>query len=202
MTHVRNLFFIVICALVASCAKPYKISSDYDSNTNFSTFKSYRWHEPNSYNAASAKYLNNDILDQRIRQKIDEKLQAGGYVQQESGEVDFLVNYTVSSEPRTDIRTYNTYGGFGPGWGFGYYGYGPYMYSGVGMASTETKVSHYQQGTLVLDIISPNSGKLLWRATAEGKIPKNMNRDERIEALDNVIGDVVSQFPPNAKQEK
>ena len=190
-----SLFFI------SACSNNVTVSSDYNRQVDFTAFKTFAWRAPNEYNEKSESFLNNDILDERIRSNVNQQLQSQGLQLVEGNDVDFLVNYTISSEPQTDVRTYNTYQGFAPGWGLGgYYGNGLYPYYGVGLSyrvtGQETRVSHYQQGTFVLDIIDPQTDKLVWRGTAEGKIPENLSAAEKEAAVKDVVSRVLGNFPP------
>jgi len=160
-----TLFLLSACSSV-------DINSDFDSSINFAELKTYRWHQPNEYNQRSAQYLKNDILDKRIRENVNAQLQAKGYQLTETGDVDFFVNYSVATDERADVNTYNTYGGYAPGYRYGGYGAGPYAYSGVGIgvSNTHTSVNYYTQGTFVLDMVESDNNKLIWRGTAEGRI--------------------------------
>jgi hypothetical protein len=197
----RALFLSSVCAVIVllSACSSVDISSDYDSSANFDKLKTYQWHAPNEYNRASKNYLNNDILDQRIRENVNRELQAKGFQLKESGDVDFYVNYTVSTDDRVDVNTYNTYGGYAPGFRYGYYGAGPYRYGGVGVVvapQTETQVNYYTQGTFLLDIVEADNKKLVWRGSAEGKLKERASQNEREEAAKEIIADVLANFPP------
>ena len=67
---------------------------------------------------------------------------------------------------------------------------------GMGASSTQTTVSHYKQGTLMIDIIDPTNDKLVWRGTADGRLSKNMKPEERRESLQKVINKILENFPP------
>lgn len=185
---------------IASCSNNVKYSSDFDSGFDFSSLKNYRWSEPNSYNDKTKNYLNNDIIDKRIRENVNSGLQSSGFQLQASGDVSFLVNYTISTEDRADVNTYNTYSGFAPGWGCCFGGMGPYAYGGMGVgmgfSDSHTSVDHYQEGTLVLDILDPKSNKLVWRGTANGRVPKNLSQQEKEQAAQEVVGKILENFPP------
>lgn len=182
--------------LLAGCST-FSVDSDFDSDFNFTKLQTYQWHTPNEYNEATKKYLANDILDKRIRENVQQSLEKSGYSLAEEGTPDFYVNYSVSAEPRVDVNTYNVYGGYAPGW-YGYYGAGPYRHGGIGYTTvnTETRVTHYQQGTFILDIVDPKSGKLVWRGTAEGRIRKNTTQAQKEESIKEVVTKVLSNFPP------
>ncbi|RDV26624.1 DUF4136 domain-containing protein [Alteromonas aestuariivivens] len=199
MKALKVSLMLIMLIVVVACSSRYSVESDYDDSFDFSALSTYQWYAGNEYTQQTKTFLNNDILDKRIRENIDGALQARGYLSSDANDVDFLVNYSVTSEPRVDVDTYNTYSGFAPGWGYGRYGPGPFVYGGVGMGyqNTETRVTHYDQGSLVIDVIDPVSNKLVWRGTANGRLPKNMTPEEKSEAVKNVVNNVLSNFPPS-----
>lgn len=198
---ISTLLFVL---LISGCSNSFDVGSDFDQSIDFSTFRSYRWHGPNEFNLESMQYLASELTDERIRSVVDSELARKGIRLRENGPVDFYVNYTVTSEEKLDIDTYNTYSGYHPGWGYGGYGgLGPYRYGGVGVGygygstgGTETRVSEYTQGTFVLDFIDPESDTLVWRGLADGKVDTSASQPERESRTIEVVQRVLGNFPP------
>lgn len=206
-TTITLTFSILSILFLASCSSSnVNYESDYNQATDFSKYKTFSWHQPNSFNDNSNQYLANDILDTRIRSDIETQLTSKGYELKASGyAVDFLVNYSVTTEDRMDIKTYNNYGGYAPGWNYGGYYRSGYRRSGVGygmgystMPSTEVKTTYYTQGSLIIDVVNPKDDTLVWRGTAEGKLKKNQTTQERKAAIEEVVMNILSEFPPGA----
>ena len=61
---------------------------------------------------------------------------------------------------------------------------------------TETHVSTYDQGTLIVDIVIPKSDSLVWRGVARGRIPEKMTAEERDKTVGEVVTQVMADFPP------
>jgi hypothetical protein len=193
----KYLLLLITIAFIAGCSS-LTLDTDYDKSINFSSLKTYRWHTQNKYNTASQQYLKvNNLMDQRIRATIDKQLQAQNYTLVSSGKVDFLINYSVVVEDKTDINTYNNYNGYYPGFrygmGYGYYG----RRMSVGYSSgPDVQVTHYQQGTLIIDIINPGTDQLMWRGAADGRLPKNADRAEKDKLIQQYVTKILSDFPP------
>ena len=189
--------------LAACSTNPISIGSDFNSSIDFDAFTTYRWHEGNEYNIASNLYLSNDIVDQRIRSNVDRELRAKGFYLQQTGPIDFLVNYTVSSQERLNVETYNRYAGYAPGWNHSYGSLGPYHYSGPGFyggtSVVESRITQYSQGTLVLDIVQPESDILVWRGIAEGKLDQSMDQREREAIIEEAVTRLLGNFPPSER---
>lgn len=194
----RNYLFTLIALIFISGCSSLSLSTDYDKKIDFSNFKTYRWHADNEHNKASVVYLDH-IMDQRLRSTIDEQLQSKQYTKASSNteQVDFLINYSIVIEDRADIRTYNNYNGMYPGYTYRA-GYGSYGRSvGFGYSSgSDTQVTHYKQGTLIIDIINPETDKLIWRGAADGRLPKGTDRKERDELAQEYVSKILSDFPP------
>lgn len=191
--------------LLSACSTNISVGTDFNAGVDFSTYRSYRWHEGNEFNLRSQQFLASDLADQRIRNNVDSKLLEKGIRLRESGPVDFLINYSVTTAEQVDIDTYNTYSGYAPGWTYGgYAGLGPYRYGGVGfrysygIPGTETRVSQYTRGTLILDMVEPVGNTLVWRGIAEGKIEQDMDQNERAELVEDAVNRILDGFPPQA----
>ncbi len=182
--------------LLVACSN-FTVDSDYTPDTDFESFNSYSWYSATLRDPKSLDFLGGDIFDQRVRYNIDQQLQAKGFVLKSDGAVDFKVNYDVLTEDRQDIRTYNTYGGMAPG--FGYYGGYGYGGMGMGMGTSQTQVINYKQGQLIIDIILPENEILVWRGTAEGRIPKNEKPEQRKKGTQELIAKILANFPPQKK---
>jgi len=194
----KYLLSFIIITFITGCSS-LTLDTDYDKSINFSNFKTYRWHSKNEYNTASQQYLKvNNLMDQRIRATIEQQLQTQGFNTAESTEkVDFLVNYSVVIEDKTDIQTYNNYNGYYPGfrYGAGFGSYGGNMMVGYS-SGPDVQVIHYQQGTLIIDIINPETDQLMWRGAADGRLPKSADRAEKDKLIQQYVTKILSDFPP------
>ena len=70
-TAIRTLSCAALLLLLG-CATPVSYQEDYSTATDFSNYKTYRWHRPNTHNQATQAYLSSDIVDERIRQDINQ----------------------------------------------------------------------------------------------------------------------------------
>ncbi|MEH6552337.1 MAG: DUF4136 domain-containing protein [Pseudomonadales bacterium] len=198
MNRVTSFLTVAFCALFLAACSSVNINEDYDENIDFNKLKTFTWHSKDNADPAIVNYLGGDIFVQRLAQTVRESLTAKGFTFVESG-ADFLVNYDVMTEARQDIRTYNTYGGYAPGWGYGGGGYGYGGYGG-GMGSSQTSVTNYTQGTLVLDVINPTTNKLMWRGAADGRLPKKSDASKRDEDMKEVVDSIFENFPPQPEK--
>lgn len=195
-TFVTGLWLALAIMVLQGCSSGMTIGSDHQEGVDFSHYKTYRWHDNSG---AARSYHGNDILDTRIREAIDLELLTKGYILKDSGDVDFQVNYSVTTKDKTDVRSYNTYSGPAPGFSMGYgRGYYRYGYSMTYYNQPEVRTVHYQEGTFVIDVVDP-SDKLVWRGSAESRLKKNLTIEEKRAGIKNVVNKVLTLFPPELK---
>ncbi len=187
-----KLVVVVSICLLSACSS-VKVSTDYDAGSDFSALKTFSWYEPSI--TETTRYAASEIMDRRIRGSIEQGLVGKGF-NTVTSTPDFYVNYSVTTEDKIDVDTYNTYAGYAPGWGwrggFGYRG----MYIGMDMVTTDVDVDQYKEGTLILDIIDPTSGQLIWRGLASKRLPSSTNPEKMNELVNKVVTELLKNFPP------
>ena len=188
MKYLRLLLLPVLVSL-AACST-INITTDYALEQDFDDYTSYQWHPDGIKKTASLDLMGGDIFDTRVRRLIEQTIAEKGIAK--SDNPSFYVNYSVVTEDRVSINTYNTYGGYGPGWG--YYGYGGY--GGWGVGSTQTSVSYYTQGQIVVDIVDATTNKLVWRSTADSRVEKNSTPEKKEQDLRKSFAKMFENFPP------
>jgi hypothetical protein len=73
---------------------------------------------------------------------------------------------------------------------------------GYGVAyntGSETQVTHYKQGTLIIDILDPVTDQLIWRGSADGRLPKSSDRDKSDKLAQKYVYKILEEFPPKVK---
>lgn len=196
---ITSAWLLALSVILWGCSSGVTIDTDHKAGVNFTEYKTYRWHD----NSADAReYHGNDILDGRIRSAVNNELQAKGYQMVATGPVDFQVNYSVTTQEKTDVRSYNTYSGMAPGFAVGYgRGYYRYGYSMAYYHEPEVRTVHYEEGTFVVDVVDADN-KLVWRGSAEGRLKKNQTVEEKRQAIKDVVAKVLANFPPEPPKGK
>jgi len=196
----KHLFFMpVLFALMLGGCATVQISADYDPQGDFTGLQSFAWmHEkqPVTGNA----FLDNDVLNKRIRRAVDEQLISQGLQEVPKPEADFLLRYHVTIKDKTDITTFGSYDGYM--WNRPYSrAAGPGLYYHSPHAQTQTFTTHYQEGTLVVDVIQPEADQLalIWRGTAQAEVKPSLSPEKRETRLRKAVDDMFAYFPPPTK---
>jgi len=104
-------------------------------------------------------------LDQnRAINAIDKILINKGYKSSTKEKADFIVSLQLVKEKKYRSENYYEPFGYYPFW----YGFGNNNY-----------VREYEVGTLIIDIINPNSKEVIWRGSTGSRIKKNLSPSER-----------------------
>lgn len=193
MKNLQLLILLTVLA-VAGCST-INVSTDYALEQNFSQYRTYQWHPDGVKKNAALDAMGGDIFATRIKRVTEETLAGKGIWQ--DPDPDFYVNYSVITEDRVSINTYNTYGGYGPGWGYHGYGYG-YGYGPWGVGGSQTSVSYYTQGAVIIDIVDATSNQLVWRGTADSILDQSSSPIQKEQELRQAVAKMFENFPPPA----
>lgn len=174
----RRVFSVVILSLLLSTlALAQKINTDWDRSANFSTYHTYMWE--------TSPHPAHGLWHQRIVDAVDQQLQAKGLTKVDSNP-DVWVVYSNSIHDQKEVVG-NNYG-FGPGWGWGYWGPSQVTYN--------TYVT--KQGTLVVELADAKDKQILWRGSATDTISDNSNKN--ISNLDKAVSKLFKGYPPKEKK--
>lgn len=176
--RMRMLTALLPMFLVA-CASSPTVHTDYDSNAQFGSFRTYSW--------TVKPQLASPLAQQRIIEGIDRRLQAKGLSPVATGG-DLAVAAHVTSQQKTTLDTMYSGTGMGSwGWHGGWSG-------GVGVGSATTQVRNYQVGTLIVDLFDARTRQAIWRGTASGTI--SSNPDTNRAAVESGLDKMFANYPP------
>lgn len=177
-------------ALLAGCASTPQVRVDHNPAFQFAGKVRFAVLRPELAVAAlggQGAPVMNDLMAQRFTTTIERNLRARGYEIVPRQQADMLVTFFVTTENRTDVRTYNSGFGYGRCWNT--------MHCAA-WASPEVSVQNYKVGTLFIDFIDPASNTLQWRGTTSKRLPGNPSVEERDQLAELVVRAIIDQFPP------
>ena len=191
----KKLLSIISIVFIMSSCSSLDVIYDMDQSVDFNQFKTfsfYPWDYKNGFQV-------NDYDKQTILMAIQDNMKEKGYIYQKEGG-DLVVSIFVTVEGKVSYEAYtNHYGGwagYGGGWGYSGFGYG-YGY-GPGYSSTSVTKNVYKQGTVVIDVFSVASKKLIWQGIGSDQIEENL--DKRDINLPKKVGQVIMKFPDSKKK--
>jgi len=175
---------LALSLLVCAACSGIRVSTDYDPAVDFSGFGSYAWLDESSGVQGDREDVRS-LLDRRIRKAIEDELETKGFTPVERDEAEVLVSYHLSIDKKLDVDTINTGVGYYRGW------YGA-------SARTETIVREYEEGTLLVDLIEPESRQLVWRGSGQSRLRDSSTPEQREKRVRQVVGAILKSYPPTS----
>lgn len=186
----KKLLSIISTVFVMFSCSSLDVIYDMDQSVDFNQFKTFSFY-PWDYKHG---FQINDYDKQTIMIAIQDGLESKGYSYQKEGG-DMVVSLFMTVEGKVSYEAYsNHYGGwagYGGGWGYSGFGYG-YGY-GPGYSSTTVTKNVYNQGTVVIDVFSVASRKLIWQGIGSDQIENNLDKRDR--DLPKKVSQVMMKFP-------
>jgi hypothetical protein len=157
---------VVTAVILAGCSG-IDISRDYDPHADFAKLKTWAWIPPKPMNEEDVPRVTG-LSRERIQSAIESELSARDYQKVEPGTADFLVRYAAGVGRRLQEGSYSSGGDF---------------YA-------------YDEGRLIIDILSGKDKRLMWRGMARTKVKFEMTPEERDERIKEAVHDIFEGFPP------
>jgi hypothetical protein len=177
---------VLAWTLALSACSGVRVTTDFDPSADFTKVRTYAWLDEQSGVQGDRPDVTS-LLDRRVRRAVDAELQRKGLAPVGQSEADVLVTYHLGVETKLDVNTINTG-----------YGYGRYPYRG-GIA-TQTTVTEYQEGTLLIDVIAPKSKQLIWRGSGQSRLRRSSTPEQREQRIDEAVAQILESFPPRAEK--
>jgi hypothetical protein len=175
----RILTGVAVIASLATTALAQKVTYDYQRGTDFSQLQTFSIKESPPADAAASLTTAYDspIVRQNTNAAVAAQLEGRG-MKRDDDHPDVYV-----TTRRTFQTDYVVYGSPGWGYGWGYYGYGPYYSEPLTV------------GTLTVDITNAQTGELLWRGVAERDAHPMSNPQHRLERISQEVNKMFKNYP-------
>lgn len=181
MKRIFALFMVALLATGCSQTPDW----DYDKTVQFSNYKSFAFAPNASIEGTTTAYQVNGLMEKRLRDAIETELKGQGFATSDESASDLLVNFHVSVDKKITEETVNTmYTGHWNYWGWG--------------VQTHSTKQEFDVGTIIIDIIDNKAKQLVWRGVKEGRLKKNQTPDERTEAVNKTVKEILANFPPKS----
>jgi len=174
MKILKLLSVFVFAFLLNSCVS-IRVSSDYDSNTDFSQYKTFAF-----YKKGIDKVEISSLDKKRILAAVEHELLAKGFTK--SDNPDVLVNIFTKAQQKVNV--YQN-GGHYNMWHPWYYG-----------ANYGTHISKYTEGTLFVDLIDAHKKELAWQGIGSGALVKTGNVAKKEAKIKEFIFEIMKNYPP------
>jgi len=177
-----SLGIVIITAYIFSTAcSPLSFQSDYNPDVNFGDLKSFKFYKDEKI--AGDALASRPMLRDRIRNAIREALIKKGF-EEDKNNPDFMIVLFGGMKGKIKTSGWGYYQWYNPWWGTAAY------------SDREIDVSHYEQGSIVIDIVLAENKELVWRGVADGITRQKLSPQELDEAVEYVVNKILTDFPP------
>jgi uncharacterized protein DUF4136 len=184
----RAFFLLSLAFLLTSAAIAQDVRYNFDKNTDFSRFKTYKWVDLK--NAAKV----NDLVDKQIKDAIDAQLATKGLTKVDGDTADLFVGYQAAVGEEKQFTSYSTDWGYGGGWyRGGWYG------GGMGSSTTTGSTSTIYVGQVAVDMYDSANHDLVWRGLASKTINPKAKPDKQAKNLTKAMTKLFKNYPPVKK---
>jgi len=181
------LSLMVGLVIAAGAAFAQDIRYNFDQNTDFSRFKTYKWVE-----LKDAKSPDN-LLDKQIKAAFDSQLPAKGLTKVENDSANLYIGYQLGIGQEKEFTSYNTDWGYGGGW------YRGGWYGGPGGGMTTGQTSTIYVGQLALDMYDAANHDLVWRGVGSKTLDPKAKPEKQQKNLNKTVTKLLKKYPPVKK---
>jgi Domain of unknown function (DUF4136) len=188
----KPFVLLLWCLFLAAVAAAQDVRYNFDRDTQFSNFKTYRWVAIKD----AAKV--GDLLDKQIKSAVDAQLAAKGLTKVDADPADVYVGYQAAVSQEKEFTSYSS--GFGGGWGYGPGWYGGGWYGSPNVSSfTSGQTSTIYVGQIVLDMYDSKNHDLVWRGIGSKTIDTKAKPEKQQKNLSKTVTKMLKNYPPVKK---
>lgn len=128
----------------------------------------------------------NDIMQERMHVAVEAAMANHGLRRASRADARYLVSYHIAVANKVDAKVRNN--GYQTGVACGFRG----CVRGYAYAAPTVDIKPYAEGTLVIDIVERDTGRLVWRAASKKKVTE---KDATQANLNAVVADMTKTLP-------
>jgi Domain of unknown function (DUF4136) len=178
---------IAVSVLALGSAQAQDVRYNFDKNTDFTKFKTYKWVELKGATPVG------DIMDKNIRAAIDSQLALKGLTKTDAETADLFVGYQGAVGQEKEFTSYNSSWGYGGGW------YGGGWYGGPSSSTTTGSTSTIYVGQLALDMYDSANKDLVWRGVVSKTLDAKAKPEKQEKNLNKAVTKLLKNYPPKVK---
>jgi hypothetical protein len=158
MRRLQLLAAAGMVALSATACATMGVSSHVAPGLDFSHYRTFEWGPADALPTGDPRLDKDPFFQDHMEGAVEKGLATRGFERDTSGHPDLLIHYHASVSRRIDVnRIDREYG---------------YCYD----EACSTRVTEYEAGTLILDLVDARTNRVIWRGWAQ-------------DSLDGVLGD-------------
>jgi hypothetical protein len=175
----KTIFAALVALVALAGCSSYSVKSDWDEEARFDHFGTFaQFQKPDRRQGEDRRPRLSPIVEKRIWRSTVDVLQEKGFLEVSPGRADFVVTFHTAFRDRVYVSHYGGWG-YPRRWRWGGWGH--------------TRVHHYKEGSLVVDVFDRRDRELVWRGVAQGAFSEPNPSQEKVQ---KVVARVLRDFPP------
>jgi len=175
--------FLTVLLLLAASSVAQDIHYNFDVDTHFENFKTYKWVE-----IKDAQKVD-ELTEKEIKSTLDVKLTKKHLTKTDAETADLYIGYEVGVDAEKQFASYDTNWDYGSGWDRkswygGFYG------------RTKGPISTIYRGQLAVDMYDPKNHCLVWRGVVSKALDTTETPEKQRESLRKAVNKLLTKYPP------
>ena len=183
-SHIRYFAFSVLLFVLSGCSSSTDVEAKYHSHFDFAKVKSYSTFERDSF---FTDFQNiSDSTRNGIEIAIENAMDESGFIYSQYDNADVVVGYYIVSQNAANLSKYNK---------------GVFFceYCLNGNLDQQDKKWKLVPGSLIIDLINPETKRSVWRSFYPLKITIKDNSHETHSKIEAAVFEMLSKYPRNNK---
>lgn len=173
----NKIIIVALLFIIGGCSPEIRVYSDYDPDYDLKKYTTFNWIQTENVELGNNPLYYNELNDKRIKSAVQDQLIRKGYALS-ALKPDLILHYHIIVDDQSIVTT-DPHGYF----------YSPYW------MHLQTNVSHYREGTLIIDIMDPKNNYLIWRGWAASAIEGVYTPDEIDQLIKTAVIKIFRRFP-------
>lgn len=180
----KQFSFLLVCLFISGCSSLVNI--DYDKNTDFNAFKSFKVKET-SENISADTRINSKFMQQRMANELKESFIQKNYIFSEKN-ADIEVKYHLQIKTEIEFQE--------PRFSIGIGSYSRHSAVGFGFNVPASETNNTDSLVLTVDIYSLKTNQLIWRGIRDRILPYGATPEIYTKMVKELIAEILKEFPP------
>ena len=174
---------MVLSLLVATAAMAQDVGYNFDADTHFEKFKTYKWVE------IKDSQKSDELKDKEIKGVLDGALAKKRLTKTDADSANLYIGYQAGVAAEKQFASYNPDCGYGTGW------YREGWWGGLyGKSEGQTSIIH--SGQLAVDMYDPKQHCLVWRGVLSKALAPPATPEQQKKNLSKSLAKLLKKYPP------
>lgn len=156
-----------------------RVSSHTEHGLSWAQYRTFDWGPPDALPAGDPRLDQDPSFKDRMQGAIEKQMAVRGFTRASGSDTaDLLVHYHATTAERIDVDEIDRSSGY------------------CVTPDCRPRVTRYEAGTLVVDLIEARTNRLIWRGWAQSRLDRVLGREDRVRrAVDDSVARMFATLP-------